>query len=101
MAKRERKPPPKPETQTFYSDSRVERVGDSVCLTFHAIDEGNAVEVWLPLSCAGTAAMSLLEAAFGQRVARSIQRRADFEAYRNWLRADPSRNPVDWERIGL
>lgn len=75
--KKAAKPPPKTETQTFYADSRVEKVGDCICLTFHSTDNGDEVEVWLPLSCAGTAAMSLLEAAFGQDLAARIRKRVE------------------------
>jgi len=71
------KPPPKPETQNFYADSRVEKVGDCICLTFHSTDNGDEVEVWLPLSSAGTAAMALLEAAFGQDLAARIRKRVE------------------------
>jgi hypothetical protein len=74
------KPPPKPETQTFYADSRVERVGDCICLTFHSTDNGDEVEVWLPLSSAGTAGMALLEAGFGQDLAARIRRRVERSA---------------------
>lgn len=97
-----RKPPAlplKPEPQCFYADSRVERVGDCVCLTFHQTDSGDEVEVWLPLSCAGTAAMSLLEAAFGLRIAERIKQRADYASYRAWLAE--GNKPTDWEGLGL
>jgi len=77
MTKRKPKPPPKPESQTFYADSRVERIGDAICLTFQQSDNGDEVEVWLPLSCAGTAGMALLEAAFGQDQAARIRERVE------------------------
>lgn len=90
------KPKAPPEPQSFYVDSTVERVGDSVCLTFHALDDGREVEVWMPLSSAGTAAMTLLEVSFDRRIARQVQRRADRAAYLAWLREDPTREPQDW-----
>ena len=101
MVKRKPKPTQKPESQTFYADSRVERIGDAICLTFHQLDNGDEVEVWLPLRSAGTAAMSLLEAAFGQRVAETVRRRADHDAYRKWLAEDATRTPMDWTKVGL
>lgn len=81
--KRAPQPAPKPETQTFYADSRVEKVGDCICLTFQRSDNGDEVELWLPLSSAGTAAMALLEAAFGQDLAARIRKRVERQCSRS------------------
>lgn len=105
MGKRKPQPVAEPRKQSFFSDSTVHVVGDSLCLTFHRAQgdefDGEEVEVWMPLGSAGTAAMALLEAAFPRRIAEAILRRADHAAYKAWLAADPDRKPQDWAGLGL
>lgn len=101
MTRKAKREPEPLEPRAFYSDSRVKRVGDSVCLTFHATDSGDEVEVWMPLSSAGTAAMALLEVSFDHRIARTAKRRADFAAYQARQRENPLAEPVDWTEAEL